>query len=152
MKFLPGEWEGFAYAVKLAQDRGAQRVLVQPRIRDEEAGEVRPDVFAEIPGRPPLIIEVEDSSGAKFEAAGPRDRESRLRGKVDFVFLLGSRGRGRCERRLRQLFGDDVEILYLADLQARYGELSIAAVKIATDRASSLPNQSLQRPALTRRR
>lgn len=152
MKLLPGEWEGFAYAVQLAQDRGAHRVLVQPRLFDEDAGEVRPDIFAEMSGRRPLIVEVEDSSGAKFAEDGPRDRESRLRGKADFVFLIGRRARGRCERRLRQLFGEDAEIVYLADLQQRYGRLGIAVAKLEPDSAPSLPNPPLQRTAPARRR
>ena len=128
MDMKSGEWQGFAYAVRLAEERGAVRVLIQPRLIDQAIhGEVRPDIYAEMPSGPPLIIEVEDSTGKKFEKNGPRHRESALLGKAEFSFIIGPSAKGGCEKRLRQYFGDSVEIIYLTDLVRKYGPLGISS-------------------------
>ena len=127
MEFISGEWCGFPYAVKLAEERGATQILIQPRITDESiSGEIRPDIFASMPSGPPLIIEVEDSTGQKFKKDGPRHRESSLCGKVNFTFILGPGARG-CKKRLREYFGESVELIELADLERRFGELHIGS-------------------------
>jgi|SRR5713226_4776957 len=99
MDFLRGEWIGFPYAIRLAEERGATQVHIQPRLQDSSInGDVRPDVYAERPGKIPLIIEVEDSVGQKLKVDGPRHRESRLVGKAEFVFIIGPGAKGGCEK------------------------------------------------------
>ena len=133
MEFKSGEWCGFPYAVKLAEERGATRILIQPRIRDESiTGEIRPDVFALMPSGPPLIIEVEDSTGQKFKKDGPRHRESSLRGKVNFTFILGPGARG-CKKILKEYFGESVELIELADLETQFGELHIGSKPVPVE-------------------
>ena len=38
MEFISGEWRGFPYAIRLAEERGATLILIQPRIKDELLG------------------------------------------------------------------------------------------------------------------
>ncbi len=137
MEFISGEWCGFPYAVRLAEERGATMVVIQPRIRDESVtGEIRPDVFALMASGPPLIIEVEDSTGQKFKKGGPRDRESRLRDKVKFSFVLGPAAKG-CKKKLREYFGESVELIDLADLEKRFGQLGIGSKSVSKEGVSS---------------
>src|SRR5262249_55570644 len=75
---------GFPYAVRLAEDRGATRILIQPRIKDQSAGEVRPDVFAEMPSGLPLIIEIEIplARSSSEEVQGTRSRNFWVRPRL----------------------------------------------------------------------
>jgi hypothetical protein len=136
MELIPGEWCGFPYAVRLAEERGATLVLIQPRITDKsliEDGkeyEIRPDVFAVMPSGPPLIIEVEDSTGQKFKKDGPGDRESRLRDNAKFLFILGPNAKG-CKKRLGEYFAASVELLDLSDPEKRFGQLGIGSKSIS---------------------
>ena len=131
MHLADGQWRGIAYAVKLAEERGATRILIEPRIKDDSlSGWVSPDVYGERPGAIPLFIEVEDSTGAKFVVNGPRHRASVLREKAEFVFILGPGAERKCEKKLREYFGATVEIIYLRELQAKYGDLEVRAVVI----------------------
>lgn len=137
MELISGEWCGFPYAVRLAEERGATLVVIQPRIKDETVtGEIRPDIFALMPSGPPLIIEVEDSTGQKFKAGGPREQESRLRDKVKFSFILGPAARG-CKKKLREYFGQSVELIDLADLEKRFGQLGIGSKAVSRQGVSS---------------
>jgi hypothetical protein len=133
MELKPGQWRGIPYAVRLAEERGAKRIIVEPRIADAAVtGCVCPDVYAELPDGRLLFVEVEDSTGQKFQPGGPRAREAALRGKAEFVFVVGEGARNRCEKRLRELFGADVAIVYLRDLEARYGSLELRATSVGT--------------------
>ena len=132
MELADGQWRGIAYAVRLAEERGATRILIEPRIKDELiTGWVSPDVYAERVNEIPLFIEVEDSTGAKFVKDGPRHRAAALLGKAEFVFVLGPGAKGRCERKLREYYGQTVEIIYLSELISKYGELEVRAANIA---------------------
>jgi hypothetical protein len=143
MDFLRGEWIGFPYAIRLAEERGATQVHIQPRLQDSSInGDVRPDVYAERPGKIPLIIEVEDSVGQKLNVDGPRHRESRLVGKAEFVFIIGPGAKGGCEKRLRQWFGDQVELLYLRDLIGRYGRLGVASKALGSATLTNLASET----------
>jgi hypothetical protein len=132
MDLADGQWRGIAYAVRLAEDRGAVRILIEPRVKDELiVGWVSPDVYAERTNNIPLFIEVEDSTGAKFVKDGPRHRAAVLIGKAEFVFVLGPGAKGKCEKKLREYYGQSIEIIYLSDLISKYGELEVRAVNIA---------------------
>jgi hypothetical protein len=132
MEFLPGEWLGFPYAVRFAEEIGASRIHIQPRIADELIkGDIRPDVYCEMPSGHPTIIEIEYGLGAKFKEGGPRHRESALSDKATFVFIIGPKAKGGCEKKLGDYFGDKVKLVYLVDLVRRYGELGIGSVTIS---------------------
>ncbi len=126
MELIAGEWLGFPYAIRVAEDRGATKVHIQPRLTDPViSGDVRPDVYGDRPGRIPLIVEIEHSTGAKFKRGGVREREAALCGQAEFVFILGPLAKGGCEKRLREWFGASVELLYLEDLITLYGRLGV---------------------------
>jgi len=139
VELIPGEWLGFPYAIRVAQDRGATRIHIQPRLIDSViTGDVRPDVYGERPERIPLIVEIEHSTGQTFKRGGVREREAALIGQAEFVFILGPLAKGGCEKRLREWFGASVELLYLEDLVALYGSLGIESVEI------TLPNPAME--------
>lgn len=126
LELIPGEWLGFPYAIRVAEERGASRIHIQPRLTDPTvAGDIRPDVYGERPGQVPIIVEIEYSSGEKFKVDGVRHRESKLVGKAEFVFILLPGATG-CRKRLREWFGPSVEFLDWTDLVERHGAVGIA--------------------------
>jgi hypothetical protein len=128
VELIPGEWLGFAYAIRIAEERGATRIHIQPRLTDPTVkGDVRPDVYGERPGTVPIIVEIEYSTGEKFKINGVRHRESKLVGKAEFVFILLPGATG-CRKRLREWFGPSVELLNLTELIEKYGNVGIATV------------------------
>ena len=128
MELIPGEWLGFAYAIRIAEERGATQIPIQPRVTDPTVkGDVRPDVYGERPGTVPIIVEIEYSTGEKFKINGVRHRESKLVGKAEFVFILLPGATG-CRKRLREWFGPSVELLNLTEFIEKYGNVGIATV------------------------
>ncbi|MGA3372120.1 MAG: hypothetical protein ABSC48_10215, partial [Terracidiphilus sp.] len=76
------------------------RFVVESAVKGKE---IRPDVFAVMPSGPPLVIEIEASIGQKLQMDGPRHRESRLRDKTKFIFILSPEARC-CKKKASRIF------------------------------------------------
>jgi hypothetical protein len=56
--------------------------------------------------------------------------------KADFVFIIGLGGIGRCEKKLREFFGASVELIYLTELETKYGNLGLASKAVGSKTAA----------------